>query len=94
MMSHGAVAVDTGNTAKLKNKGAGMLLVKKLNHHRVLSLLALALTVVPFTLPQAAVIAALPGTTQAAISVSESQQRIRQAFSSADQPFYLAPLAT
>lgn len=71
-----------------------MLLVKKLNHHRVLSLLALALTVVPFTLPQAAVIAALPGTTQAAISVSESQQRIRQAFSSADQPFYLAPLAT
>ncbi|MGC0995145.1 L,D-transpeptidase [Pantoea agglomerans] len=71
-----------------------MLLVKKLNHHRVLSLLALALTVVPFTLPQAAVIAALPGTTQAAISVSESQQRIRRAFSSADQPFYLAPLAT
>gem|GEM_PF-4030027 len=93
-MSHSAVAVDTGNTAKLKNKGAGMLLVKKLNHHRVLSLLALALTVVPFTLPQAAVIAALPGTTQAAISVSESQQRIRRAFSSADQPFYLAPLAT
>lgn len=93
-MSHGAVAVDTGNIAKLKIKGAGMLLVKKLNHHRVLSLLALALTAVQFTLPQAAVIAAMPGTTQAAIPVSESQHRIRQAFSSADQPFYLGPLAT
>lgn len=50
-----------------------MLRVKKLHHHRVVSLLALALSVVPFTLPQAAVIAALPGTSQAAISVSDSQ---------------------
>jgi len=94
MMSHSAVAADSGNAAKLKNKEAGMLRVKKLHHHRVVSLLALALSVVPFTLPQAAVIAALPGTSQAAISVSDSQQRIRQAFSSADQPFYLGPLAT
>lgn len=70
-----------------------MLLVKKVNHHRVVSLLALALTAVPFTLPQAAIIAALPGKTHAALSVSESQQRIRQAFSGTDQPFYQAPLA-
>lgn len=71
-----------------------MLLANRFKHHRVGSLLALALTVVPFTLPQAAVIAAMPGITQGATSVTESQQQIRQAFSSADQPFYLPSLAT
>ncbi|WP_215847180.1 L,D-transpeptidase [Candidatus Pantoea bituminis] len=71
-----------------------MLLVNKLKHRRVISLLALALTVIPVGVSQAAIISALPGTTQGTLSVSESQQQIQQAFSGADRPFYQASLAT
>ena len=70
-----------------------MLLTKK-THQYVFSLLALALAFSPLQLTQAAVIAALPGTSSAAVSVSESQQRLRQAFAGKEQPFYLASLAS
>ncbi len=55
-----------------------MLLASKTQKY-VLSMLALALAFSPLHFTQAAVIAALPGTTHATISVSESQQRILQA---------------
>ena len=67
-----------------------MLLANKIKHHRIISLLALALTVIPFSASHAA----LPGSPHGTMAVSESQQRIRQAFSGADQPFYQASLAT
>jgi len=70
-----------------------MLLTNKTNNY-VFSLLALALAFTPLHLTHAAVIAALPGTTHASISVSDSQQRLRQAFAGKEPPFYLASLAT
>nr|MBA2814936.1 Murein L,D-transpeptidase YcbB/YkuD [Candidatus Pantoea persica] len=68
-----------------------MLLTNK-THQYVFSLLALALAFSPLQLTQAAVIAALPGTYSTAVSVSESQQWLRQAFAGKEQPFYLASL--
>ena len=70
-----------------------MLLTNKTNNY-LFSLLALALALTPLHLTHAAVIAALPGTTHATISVSDSQQRLRQAFAGKEPPFYLASLAT
>lgn len=70
-----------------------MLLANKTQKY-VLSMLALALAFSPLHFTQAAVIAALPGTTQATISVSESQQRILQALAGKEPPFYLASLAS
>ena len=70
-----------------------MLLTNKSNNY-VFSLLAIALAFTPLHFTQAAVIAALPGTTHATISVSDSQQRLRQAFAGKEPPFYLASLAS
>jgi len=76
-------------------KGAGMLLYKRFKIHQVSSWLTLALTLIPCAMAQAAIIAAMPGThaAYATTSVSESQQKIRQAFSGDSQPFYGASLA-
>ncbi|MCZ4058811.1 L,D-transpeptidase [Pantoea sp. LMR881] len=71
-----------------------MLLANRFKHRRVISLLALALTVIPLGTAQAAIIAALPGSTAGALPITESQQRIQQAFSRGNQPFYLSSLAT
>ncbi len=72
-----------------------MLLYKRFKIHQVSSWLTLALTLIPCAMAQAAIIAAMPGThaAYATTSVSESQQKIRQAFSGDSQPFYGASLA-
>ncbi|MEZ3498103.1 L,D-transpeptidase [Pantoea sp. KPR_PJ] len=70
-----------------------MLLTSKTQKY-ALSMLALALAFSPLQFTQAAVIAALPGTSHGTLSVGESQRRIVQAMAGKEPPFYLASLAS
>lgn len=77
----------------LSEKGAGMWLTNKLKFNRAGVAFGLALALSPMAVSQAAIIAALPGTSQGTLSVAASQHQIQQALSARDQPFYLPGLA-
>jgi len=77
----------------LSEKGAGMWLTNKLKFNRAGVAFGLALALSPMAVSQAAIIAALPGTSQGTLSVAASQHQIQQVLSARDQPFYLPGLA-
>ncbi len=77
----------------LSEKGAGMWLTNKLKFNRAAVAFGLALALSPMTMSQAAIIAALSGTSQGSLSVAASQHQIQKVLSANDQPFYLPGLA-
>lgn len=77
----------------LGEKGAGMWLIKRSRMNRAVIALSVSLVLSPLAISHAAIIAALPGTSQSTMTVVASQHQIQQVFGPSDQPFYLPGLA-